>query len=209
MMMMMMKRRPWAAGLQPGLEIWSPLSPCPAGAAGCPGRWRGSGSGAARSPGSGSTSTPSAGPSAGPAARRWLTWRRGTTPSWPRPLGCPRWCATRRAPPGATWNKERFVSCVKKKRVAAKSDARSRYSCFATGLCSLSRHNVRVRKEKGESQKEATSVMMPDKLQTAAVWWNYVHHLEIIWHQLATGRVESDTADKYWRPVMNGQLLVL
>lgn len=41
--------------------------------------------------------------------------------------------------------------------------------------------------------------MMPDKLQAAAVWWNYVHHLEIIWHQLATCRVESDTADKYWR----------
>lgn len=97
----MMRRRPWGAGLQPGPAIWSPWSPSPAVVAGCPGRWGGSGSGAARPPGSGSTSTPSAGPSAGPAARRWLTWRRGTTPSWPRPPGCPRWCVTRRAPPGA------------------------------------------------------------------------------------------------------------
>lgn len=94
------KRRPWGAGLQPGLEIWSPSSPCPASVAGCPGRWGGSGSGAARSPGSGSTSTPSAGPSAGPAARRWLAWCHGTTPSWPRPPGCPHWCETRHAPPG-------------------------------------------------------------------------------------------------------------
>lgn len=106
------RRRPWGAGLQPGPAIWSPWSPSPAGAAGCPGRWGGSGSGAERSPGSGSTSTPSAGPSAGPAARRWPAWPRDTTPSWPRPPGCPRWCGTRRGPPGAEGQRQWRALCT-------------------------------------------------------------------------------------------------
>lgn len=95
----MMMSMLWEAGQQPGPVRWLLWWPSPQGGVEPLWHWGDSGNGRGRSPGSNSTSKSSAGPSAGPVVHSWLTWRPGTTPSWPRPLGCPRWFVRRHAPP--------------------------------------------------------------------------------------------------------------